>query len=277
MQRFDFSKTGGFPLSQNRLAWLQDSYINALNAIGAMSGATQPVVLTGVEITSTANSTTVTDGWVWHPTLGIMPFLGGTFSNAFILVVLFQDLKTPLVFKNNSSQLVQISRVATVGPPVIGQQGNTNLGQLSARRWYKEFNKQGRDQAWTSFNSTFLGCVFSFSYKNDTVGNFLKLKGTINVAANIQPPYNFAVAAPAGVSAAGVVHFSGVVERISATSYPNTMVGSVTTGGQIGFSSPIMMPITHIQARLDATSLIFELQPCSNAYTVHFNCLLNTD
>jgi len=264
MKRFDFSKTGGFPLSQNRADWMQEAYLGGINAIGSLCGGTDMVVLAGVELTSgTWNAGTVSDGWVWHPSFGVMPFVGGNVNlNAFVTV---NDIKTSLTFKNNSSQLVEINRIASIYfPNPLPLQG-TSVNQLSGRKWFAIFGKQGRDQIWTPIGPVThsnYGTV-SFEYKKDDIGKLLKLRGTVTANANVQSPYGWQpLTLPAGYIPTADIDFVGAVQRLS-TGYPTTNAG---------------VPIRSMNGRI-LTNGGFQIafEPNANAYTAKFNCVLNLD
>lgn len=140
MKRFDFTQMGGFPLTQDRLEWMQDGYITAINALAGLAGGTNPLSLDGVELTAGSWTTggTVSDGWVWHPTLGLMPFIGGVFTTT-TMGVAYTDLVTPLTFQNNSQPNVQIRRVARIVAGATGQ-----LRDLSQNRWSTQFGKSNQ-------------------------------------------------------------------------------------------------------------------------------------
>src|SRR5690625_7719340 len=81
MQRFNFNQLGGFPLTQDRLKWMQDGYIDAINALGSVVDSEEPVVLSGVELVAGGwVHGEVSDGWVYHPDAGVVPFIGGVFT-----------------------------------------------------------------------------------------------------------------------------------------------------------------------------------------------------
>lgn len=70
-QRIDFTKTGGFPLTQNTMAFIQDSYNDVLEAVSRIAG--QYVIISGLTQTS---PNVYTNGWI---TINgeIIPFEGG--------------------------------------------------------------------------------------------------------------------------------------------------------------------------------------------------------
>lgn len=269
MQRFDLTQTGGFPLTQDRLKWLQDGYIGAINALAAASNATSMCVLSGVEIQPPSLSFpqgSVTDGWVYDPTHGVLPFFGGGLS-MFTLGAVVKELKTPLVFKNNSSQLVQITKCASLQTISFGAQ---TIQQLVDNRFWKVFQQNGREQNWAHLNNTAFGHTFDIYLKKDSISNILKIRGTVQVAANINPPYTIQVfATPADYIPATELQFHGVVRYVS-NQHP---INTVTNQRIKSIGARITVP-----GFPSSTSLImFELEPCAQSYTVVFNSVLNLD
>ena len=268
MRLFDFTKTGGFPLSQDRLAWMQQGYLDALTALGGICGAQTPVILSGCVGTYSGSglsqTLTVTNGWLWEPTLGVMPFVGGTVSNPKMYNVQFAELKTPLTFANNANQLVQIQRVAQMSTLANPNGVNWSVSQFLDLKWHKEFQKLGRDQGWTVLSGGAAGAQVDLYFKKD-LNSILKIRGTVNVPANISMPYTIApFATPAGFAPqAGVdADFLGVVRYVS-NAYP---INS-TTGNAINA----------ITGRITNTNILLELAPSGTPYTARINTVINLD
>lgn len=179
MKRFDFTQTGGFPLTQDRLKWLQDGRIDGINALAALAGITTPCAVSGVELTagSWATSGTVSDGWVFHPALGLMPFVGGSFtavSNDVIYQDTFPAPPNPLSYESNAQYNVQIQRVASISA------GATQaLRQLSQTRWGMNFGKENRT-GWlpATLLSGFTGSV---QYLYDQLADVVYVKGSVTM------------------------------------------------------------------------------------------------
>lgn len=69
-KRIDFSKTGGFPTTQNTLDFMQQAYVHAIQALADLAG--NRVIISGME----ENNNQISDGWiVWDGEL--LPFTGG--------------------------------------------------------------------------------------------------------------------------------------------------------------------------------------------------------
>lgn len=130
MQRYDFTQLGGFPLTQDRLKWMQEGYIDAINALGAMCNTSVPVTLSGITLVSgTWANGLISPGWLYHPVMGMMPFEGGTITSNNRGIV-YTDEFLPLNFQLSGVQNVEIKRIAKIGP------GNTyEIRDLSERRF----------------------------------------------------------------------------------------------------------------------------------------------
>jgi len=70
--KIDFTQLGGFPLTQNTMAFIQESYNNVLEAVSFIAG--QYIILSGLTQTS---PNVYSDGWVTYNG-EIIPFDGGT-------------------------------------------------------------------------------------------------------------------------------------------------------------------------------------------------------
>lgn len=103
-RRIDFSKLGGLPVTQNTLAFMQDTYNNAFGALGAFFG--DMVILTGVE----AQGGQYTDGWISIQG-EILPFEGGAIQPTFVIV---ENIATERYFDDVVKD-VYYTRVARLG------------------------------------------------------------------------------------------------------------------------------------------------------------------
>jgi hypothetical protein len=105
----DFTKTGGFPLTQNRLAYLQTAYNEMLQALAAIGGAAGmggvPVVLTGMAVSGGGN--TVSSGWFFYNGQ-LVKFTGGTVvpGGGEVSLVLLTNTSTPLTYNDGSTPSV---------------------------------------------------------------------------------------------------------------------------------------------------------------------------
>lgn len=169
MKRFNFNQIGGMPLTQDRLAWMQESYIGGLNALAAMARPiSQPVVVSGMELTTdlTTNDT-VSDGWIFHPEHGLIPFFGGKHDGK---GVVYLTETSPLVFANGASYNVQISIYAKL------QQGGASLSSLQKRKFMTAVGAANRTE-WTEV----VGSYGTLKYRIDNIANRLDIQGSVTL------------------------------------------------------------------------------------------------
>lgn len=236
MQRFDFTETGGFPLTQDRLKWMQDGYISAISAVAGIPGGSDPVALTGAELTSGSwtGSGTISDGWIWHPLHGIIPFVGGAFT-ASTQGISYQDVTTPLVFENSASKQVQITRMAGIAPGGLG-----HLRQMSENRWPIAMAASVRKSSWTSIPSS--SGPGELNYIVDEITQVAHLNGwkTINVTSPLFANGSaIAFSIPAEIAPKTNVRFLAVVNGYSDT-LPIDYTGNIFNAddGEIVVFSP---------------------------------------
>lgn len=101
---FDFTQLGGFPLEQERLSWMQQSYTEALQAVSSLIG--DNVIVSGCVVAGT----NVTDGWI---VVGgeLLPFKGGVKQNTFSI----RNITTSLEFEDSNFKEVQFYKYCEFG------------------------------------------------------------------------------------------------------------------------------------------------------------------
>ena len=101
---FDFTQLGGFPLEQERLSWMQQSYTEALQAVSSLIG--DNVIVSGCVVAGT----NVTDGWV---VVGgeLLPFKGGVKQDTFSI----RNITTSLEFEDSNFKEVQFYKYCEFG------------------------------------------------------------------------------------------------------------------------------------------------------------------
>jgi len=102
-QHIDFTKTGGFPLTQDAMAFLQNSYNQIFGALSETLGVNNFLTDVG------PNLGTYSDGWV---SIGgeILPFIGGA-SQAFVNVV---ESAITVTYRDTTMNAVIITRKAVL-------------------------------------------------------------------------------------------------------------------------------------------------------------------
>lgn len=107
-KRIDFSKTGGFPLTQNTLAFMQDSYRLAFAALASMIG--DKIIVYGCEVIGGI----VSNGWI-AVSGELIPFQGGALTDGATVVI--NDTKGERLFEDGTTQTVYFDKVARFGSP----------------------------------------------------------------------------------------------------------------------------------------------------------------
>lgn len=103
-KRIDFTNLGGYPLDQDSLAFMQDSYRGALGALARLCG--DKTILHGVEVAAG----NVSDGWIAYNG-ELMPFVGGSLGAQVVIA----ETVVPLIFEDNAQHDVEFTKYATCG------------------------------------------------------------------------------------------------------------------------------------------------------------------
>jgi hypothetical protein len=103
-QKIDFSKTGGFPLTQDAMAFLQDAYNDVLSSLTGIIG--NYAIITGVVNDGGGN---YSNGWITYNG-EIVPFLGGTVSAGPYVGI--TETITSVTYRDSGLQGVIITRRA---------------------------------------------------------------------------------------------------------------------------------------------------------------------
>jgi len=138
MKTIDFTKPGGFPLTQDQLSYLQQAYTECINAL-AQVGGSGPIVINGCTITRTLVSGTVynyavSDGWVFYN--GNMVHVpAGTLSSVDIstaaVYMLLTPNSSPLTFNDGSTPNVINDTTGSLVAQPIGIVGDATHFLLS--------------------------------------------------------------------------------------------------------------------------------------------------
>jgi len=107
MNRIDFTKLGGYPLTQADLDFLQAAYTSAFSGIANLFG--DKVIISGMVQTGS----NVSAGWI-SVAGELLPFTAGAIGSGGIII---QQTTTPKVFKDGVSKIVRYSRNARFGTP----------------------------------------------------------------------------------------------------------------------------------------------------------------
>lgn len=197
MKTIDFTKPGGFPLTQDQLNYLQSAYIEATNALAAMGGGgSLPVVLSGTAVSNPATGDySVTDGWFFYngemircEASSVSGATGG--SDVYMSIT---ETSTPLIYFDGSTPNVINEKTASLAVLPIGTVADATRFPLTDLTVFgKGFGAANRDAAWKTLSvSTSVpdgGVTGTVHYKKDHTSNTLHIRGVLT-AANAQ---NFA-------------------------------------------------------------------------------------
>ena len=117
MKSIDFTKTGGFPLTQDQLAYLQTAWTEVLNALASATGISTntPVAVSGMAVTVAGGNITVTDGWFFYKSQ-LIRFSGSTVTpgGTDVAMVLITATANPLTFKDGSTPNVVLESTGSL-------------------------------------------------------------------------------------------------------------------------------------------------------------------
>lgn len=105
MNHIDFSNLGGLPFTQQRLEFMQASYMAAFSAMAQLAG--NKTIIAGV--VSAGGS--VSDGWISYNG-ELIAFVGGSLDTDVVIT----DTGVPFTFGDATIHNVQFTKVATCGP-----------------------------------------------------------------------------------------------------------------------------------------------------------------
>lgn len=176
-KRYDFSFTGGFPLTQEVLGRMQDATSDAIEALIAMGGSvTGPMKISGMDITETAPGTfVVTDGWFIYNNK-LVKFTGDTVTptGGQVLLVELTETATSMTYFDASTHDAQLETVSIViAAATVTDATHFPLSAL---------NPFGRSSSWVTetFTDEGIGEIDgTVSYKKNTLANTLLLKGDL--------------------------------------------------------------------------------------------------
>lgn len=121
---FDFTQLGGFPLEQERLSWMQQSYTEALQAVNSLIG--DNVIVSGCVVAGS----NVKDGWV-VVNGELLPFKGGAKLSTFTI----RTITTSLEFEDASFKNVQFNKYCE-----FGTDNSINFDSLTRLKTIKEIS-----------------------------------------------------------------------------------------------------------------------------------------
>lgn len=178
MNNIDFTQNGGFPLTQDVLAFMQAAYSGPLNALGGIlgGGTNIPHVISGCTYTVTGSLYIVQAGYIWYNG-ELFYFPGGSIvvsmDNA---VFQIQETDTPLTYYDTSTHnSMQVRQLGLT----LGNGSGTTWFQVSLLHYY------GKEPAETFLPVSSIGVSGSMYYRKNFSTNTLQIRGslTVNVTA----------------------------------------------------------------------------------------------
>jgi hypothetical protein len=197
MKAIDFTQPGGFPLTQDRLDYLQSAYTEVLKVLGSLGVAgASPTILSGMTITGGGN--TVSDGWFVYGG-ELIRFTGSTVAptGGDVALVLITAAASPLTFNDGSTPNVLLEKTAALATgPTLTDATHFPVSDLIS--FGSGFGINNREQVWNSLVVNTApsagGVTGTIFYKKDFTANTLQVRGLLS-ANNAQ---NFA-ASPAAL------------------------------------------------------------------------------
>lgn len=197
MKTIDFTKPGGFPLTQDQLNYLQSAYIEATNALAAMGGGgSLPVVVSGMVVSNPSTGDySVTTGWFFYngemircESSSVSGATGG--SDVYVSIT---ETSTPLIYFDGSTPNVINEKIASLAVLPAGTVADaTRFPLTDLNPFGRGFGAANREAAWKTLSVSTLvadgGVSGTVYYKKDHTTNTLHIRGVLT-AANAQ---NFA-------------------------------------------------------------------------------------
>lgn len=206
MRTIDFTHSGGFPLTQDELNYLQQAYTECINALGAMGGdAALPAIISGMTKTVAGSAVTISAGWFFYNG-SIIKFTGGTITptGTDVPLILIGNNTTSLTYYDGSSFPALNNVTATlVSGPAATSSSQFPYSIMQPYQYF--FGLRGREATWNTLGVNTLpasgGVTGTIYYKKNFITNTLTLQATLT-ANNAQ---NFPASPGAGNSLMGVL------------------------------------------------------------------------
>lgn len=273
MKNIDFSFSGGFPLTQETLNYLQTAYTEALVALTGYRKADTdiPVRLSGIIIAGSL-PTTISDGWLlYNGELIRIPATSYTVIPLGYSPYFVRTVNTTNLTYNDASTHPAIVEVTGVLTMLVNTTPNdsTHIKISSIQDFCRETNYT--DVNFSSY-VTGLAATGTISYKKDYLSNSLMLKGTLSIPSAIALAANagkldyvdkgtLMLTLPSGHRpstrasfivdiSGGSAGYSGVIAADSTSTYTmffENFTGIIDTNGKvyIKFLDGLSEPVTH--------------------------------
>jgi hypothetical protein len=221
MKSIDFTKPGGFPLTQNQLNYLQTAYREAVISLAKIGGNAGPFIISGIEVANPSPGTyTVTEGWLFYN--GDMVHVADAtlagIAAGYSPYVQISNNTAGLTYNDGSSHEVVLDNYATlVTLPAGSPNDSAHFLLTGLQRFGVGLGLANREADWNelvvSTDASVGGVTGSIYYKKNFINNTLHIRGLLS-ANNAQ---NFAASPgalfysmgtlPAGYLATNSVYF----------------------------------------------------------------------
>lgn len=254
MKTIDFTKPGGFPLTQDQLNYLQSAYSEAINALAAMGGGgSSPVVVSGMVISNPSSGDySVTDGWFFYNGEMIRcegSSVSGATGGSDVYVSITEST-TPLIYFDGSTPNVINEKTASLAVLPTGTVADTTIFPLADLTVFgKGFGAANREAAWKTLSvSTSVpdgGVSGTVYYKKDHTANTLHIRGLLtaanaqNFAASPGALYYLMGSLPAAYTPANTGYFmaqyfgAGLIKDDAAVGWIKQVNCVINTSGQL--------------------------------------------
>lgn len=197
MKKIDFSQPGGFPLTQDQLSYLQQSYTESALAVATMGhNGGAPFIVSGMTITNPSiGEYSVTSGWFYYND-DLIRFTSNTITGAsgsFAPFIVISPVASPLVFNDGSTPPVITDSTATIQSlPTSTPADATHIPLLQVQPFGRGFGIANKETSWqiipVSTPAGSGGVTGNIFYRKNHLTNTLHIRGTLT-SANAQ---NFA-------------------------------------------------------------------------------------
>jgi hypothetical protein len=225
MKAIDFTKPGGFPLTQDQLGYLQTAYtecLDVLASLGTNVTTTAPVILSGMLSTTTGGTTTVSAGWFFYNGRMVrFPAQSyGTVITGNAMYVVVTPAATPLTYNDGSTPNVIEDVTGVLNSLVNTTPTDSTHSLLSALLPIGVgFGSNNREQVWQSIAVSTApadgGVTGTIYFKKDLTANTLQVRGALaannaqNFAASPSALYAIMATFPIGYIPNNIANFTG--------------------------------------------------------------------
>ena len=273
MKAIDFTKPGGFPLTQDQMGYLQTAWQEVADQLlGLGVNNSSPAILSGMVSSTSGATVTVSDGWFVYNGQAVN-FAAQTYTTPVTsgdaVYIVVTPSATPLTFNDGSAPDVVLDStgVLTILSDTTAID-TTHFLLASLVPFGVGLAMNNRDAAFTTITVSTPaadgGVVGSIYYKKDWAANTLHLKGFL-AAGNAN---NFAASPTYAVKVMGILPIGY---------YPTLIAGNFTaqtTYGSRFFDDTGVVWIDILNGFVDTAGNI-NIEWLKPATVTHYNCVFN--